>query len=54
MHTTQKKAKRRQYPSNISHNGWKKLKPYLPKPKAAPGKAGRQPADLKQVINGIM
>ncbi|MDO1451113.1 IS5 family transposase [Rhodocytophaga aerolata] len=54
MSTTQSKGKRKKYPSDISKNGWKKLKPYLPGPKSDPQKGGRQPVPLKEVINGIM
>jgi putative transposase len=53
MSTTQKKPKRRKYPSDISQNGWKRLKPYLPQVESAK-QVGRGRADLKEVINGIM
>jgi len=54
MSTTQKNPKRRKYPSDISENGWQKLKPYLPESKSGQGKAGRQSVALRGVINGIM
>ncbi len=54
MSTTQKNPKRRKYPSDISENGWQKLKPHLPESKSGPGKAGRQSVALRGVINGIM
>lgn len=54
MSTQQKKVKRKKYPSDISKNGWKKLKPYLPESKSGEGKQGRLAVDLKEVINGIM
>ena len=53
MSTTQKKPKRRKYPSDMSHNGWKRLKPYLPQVESAK-QVGRGRAELKEVINGIM
>jgi putative transposase len=53
MSTAQIKTKRRRYPSDISQNGWKKLKPYLPAIDSAK-RTGRQRTDLKEVINGIL
>lgn len=53
MSTAQIKIKRRRYPSDISQNGWKKLKPYLPTSDSGK-RAGRQRTDLKEVINGIL
>ena len=53
MSTNQIKAKRRRYPSDISQNGWKKLKPYLPASDSGK-RTGRQRTDLKAVINGIL
>lgn len=53
MSTTQSKVKRKKYPSDISENGWKKLKPYLPEAKSDSKKGGRTRVDLKQVINGV-
>ncbi len=54
MSTQQKNGKRRKYPSDMSENGWKKLKPYLPEAKSDKQKGGRQPVPLKEVINGIL
>lgn len=54
MSTQQKKEKRKKYPSDISKNAWKKLKPYLPKSKSGDGKAGRKGVNLREVINAIM
>jgi hypothetical protein len=51
--TQQKKERRKKYPSDISKNGWKKLKAYLPKSKSADGKAGRKAVNLREVINAI-
>lgn len=46
-------TKRKKYPSDMSKNGWKTLKPYLPRAKSNSTKGGRPPASLKEVINGI-
>ncbi len=54
MSTTQSKGKGKKYPSDISKNGWKKLKPYLPESKSDPQKGGRESVVLKEVINGIL
>ncbi|QMU31179.1 IS5 family transposase [Adhaeribacter radiodurans] len=53
MSTSQKKQKRRRYPSDISQNGWQKLKKLLEGPDSAIRKAGRPAADLREVINAI-
>lgn len=53
MSTPQNKPKRAKYPSDMTKNGWKKLKAVLPAPKPRAEKGGRPPADLKEVINGI-
>lgn len=53
MSTPQNKPKRAKYPSDMTKNGWKKLKAVLPAPKPRTEKGGRPPADLKEVINGI-
>jgi putative transposase len=53
MSTDQKKGKRRSYPSDMSKNGWKKLKPLLPTPASAKESGGRPPADVREVINAI-
>ncbi len=52
--TAQKNPKRRTYPGDISENGWRKLKPYLPQVKSGQGKAGRKSMESRGVINGIM
>ena len=54
MSTTQSKEKRKKYPSDMSANGWKKLKPYLPRPKSDSQKAGRSAVSVKELINGIL
>ncbi len=38
----------------MSKNGWKKLKPYLPKSKSGEGKSGRQAVCLQAGINAIL
>lgn len=53
MSTIQKKLKRKRYPSDISRNGWKKLKKQLPLKKEASGKGGRPTVKLEEVINAI-
>ena len=47
------KSKRLKYPSDISDNGWKNLRPLLPKAKSNAETGGRPPADMREVINGI-
>lgn len=41
------------YPTNLSDEQWEVLEPFLPKPKWQPGGPGRQPRDLRTVLNGI-
>ena len=53
MSTNQKKQKRKSYPSDISQNGWKKLKQAMPVVKTASKAGGRPPADIREVINAI-
>jgi putative transposase len=53
MSTIQKKAKRKRYPSDISQNGWKKLKKQLLVNREESGKGGRPAVNLKEVINAI-
>jgi putative transposase len=53
MSTIQKKLKRKKYPSDISQNGWEKLKKQLPARKEESGKGGRPAAILKEVLNAI-
>jgi len=51
--TYQNKQKRKSYPSDMSQNGWKKLKQAIPVVKSASKSGGRPAADLKEVINAI-
>ncbi|MEM6845349.1 MAG: hypothetical protein AAF632_24265 [Bacteroidota bacterium] len=51
MSTRVKSAKRAKYPSDISKNGWKRLKKMLPVSQYQQSGKGRAPADLKEVIN---
>lgn len=53
MSTPQNKPKRAKYPSDMSKNGWKKLKEVLPASKSGTKKGGRPSEDLKEIINGI-
>ena len=53
MSTTVKNAKRTKYPSDISKNGWKKLKKLLPVSQYEQSGVGRPPVALREVINGI-
>lgn len=53
MSTEQKKSKRKRYPSDISKNGWKRLRKLLPARKTDPSRGGRPSADLHEVINAI-
>lgn len=53
MSTTVKNVKRPKYPSDISQNGWKKLKTLLPKSQHKQSGKGRPPVDLKEVVNAI-
>jgi len=53
MSTQQKKEKRKRYPSDISKNGWKKLRKLLPVRETDPSVGGRPPTDLCEVINAI-
>lgn len=53
MSTLQNKPKRAKYPSDMSENGWKKLKKVLPASKSGTEKGGRPPADLKEIINAL-
>lgn len=53
MSTVQKKVKRPRYPSDISKNGWQKLKKVFAVPGSGSLKGGRPPADLREVINAI-
>jgi putative transposase len=53
MSTYQKNVKRKRYPSDMSKNGWGKLKKQLPVKKEESSKGGRPTAVLKEVINAI-
>jgi putative transposase len=53
MSTDQNKVKRGKYPSDVSKNGWEKLKKLLPESKSNAIAGGRPPSELKEVINGI-
>ena len=53
MSTQVKNVKRAKYPSDISKNGWKKLKRLLPLSQYGQSGVGRPPVDLKEVINGV-
>jgi len=51
--SARRKSNRPKYPSDISKNGWKNLRPLLPKTKGGDEKGGRPPADMREVVNGI-
>jgi len=53
MSTPQSKPKRAKYPSDMSKNGWEKLKVVLPASNSGTEKGGRPPVELKEVINAI-
>ena len=53
MSTQVKNVKRAQYPSDISKNGWKRLKKMLPVSQYQQSGKGRTPVDLKEVVNAI-
>ena len=53
MSTQRSNNKRKAYPSDISKNGWKKLRKLLPVPETKTGQGGRPRVDLKEVINAI-
>lgn len=53
MSTDQNKVKRGRYPSDMSKNGWEKLKKLLPESKSNAIAGGRPASELKEVINGI-
>lgn len=50
----QKKTNYQLYPSDLSNRKWKIIKKYLPKPKKKAGAAGRNPVDLRLIVNGIL
>jgi putative transposase len=43
----------RHYPTDANDEQWELLTPLLPKPKWHPGGPGRQPYELRRVLNGI-
>lgn len=53
MSTDQNKVKRAKYPSDMSKNGWEKLKKLLPESKSDAIQGGRPPSELKEIINAI-
>lgn len=53
MSTVQKTVKRAKYPSDMSANGWLKIKDKLPKPKNDTKVGGRPAESLREIINGI-
>ena len=53
QHKTKQKAYKK-YPTELSNQQWKYLKPLLPTPKKQVDGPGRTPLDLREVINGIL
>lgn len=49
----QRSAKRKQYPTDISKNGWKVLKKLIPAAKSNKLAGGRPPICRREIINGI-
>ena len=49
----QNNVKRAKYPSDISKNGWKRLRELLPKPRNQSEWGGRPTVDMREVINAI-
>jgi putative transposase len=43
----------RHYPTDMTDEQWELLTPLLPKPKWRPGGPGRQPYELRSVLNGV-
>jgi transposase len=39
---------------DLTNEQWEKIKEFIPKPKARPGKSGRPPQDVRAVLNGIL
>jgi transposase len=39
---------------DLTNEQWEKIKDFIPKPKARPGKSGRPPQDIRAVLNGIL
>lgn len=52
-HKTKQKAHKK-YPTELSNQQWKRLKPLLPVPKKQVDGPGRPPLELREVINGIL
>ncbi len=50
----QKKPNYHVYPSDLSNKKWKIIQAYLPKPKKKAGEVGRNPVDLRLVVNAIL
>lgn len=53
QHKTKQNAYKK-YPSELTNQQWKRLKPLLPAPKKQPDGPGRTPLELRQVINAIL
>jgi putative transposase len=53
QHKTKHKASKK-YPTELSNQQWKRLKPLLPTPKKQVNGPGRTPLDLREVINGVL
>ena len=39
---------------DLTNEQWQRIKDFIPKPKARPGKSGRPPQDPREVLNGIL
>jgi len=39
---------------DLTNEQWRRIKDFIPKPKAGPGKSGRPPQDVRVVLNGIL
>ena len=53
QHKTKQKTHKK-YPTELSNQQWKHLKPLLPVPKKQVDGPGRNPLELREVINGIL
>jgi transposase len=38
----------------LTNEQWQRIAKFIPKPKALPGKSGRPPQDIRDVLNGIL
>jgi putative transposase len=47
-------SNKKKYPSEISDKSWRRLSKLLPKPIKEAGKAGRPPADLREIVNAVL